>query len=283
MDVKTLQGIPPWEWPPDAKETIHKVLLDKRADESDRLLATELASNIVVMDDEIAGSLLAILRSSEEPERLRGRAAISLGPVLEMADTEEFDGEFDDPDAVPVTEQTFHNLKDSLHELYRDEKTPKELRRRILEGSVRAPQDWHRDAIQAAYSSGDKDWTLTAVFGMGWVHGFDDQIMEALESTDADIHREAVVAAGNQELDAAWPHVVALVEDGSAPKPLLLAAIEAVGYIRPQEAGAVLIRLHNSTHDKEIAQAADEAIEMAEAMAGDGEDDDGEDAGGWVN
>jgi hypothetical protein len=110
MDVKTLQEIPPWEWPRDAKETIRKVLLDKRADESDRLLATELAGNSVVMDDEMAGSLLAILRNSEEPERLRGRAAISLGPVLEMADTEELDGEFDDPDAVPVTEQTFHNL-----------------------------------------------------------------------------------------------------------------------------------------------------------------------------
>lgn len=283
MDVKTLQDTPPWEWPEDARETIHRLLLDQRADESDRLLATELAGNTVVMDDEIAGSLLAILRSSAEPERLRGRAAISLGPALEIADTEEVDGEFDDPDAVPVTEPTFHEIQNSLEELYRDEKTPKEVRRRILEASVRAPRDWHLDAIQAAYSSGDKDWMLTAVFGMGWIRGFDRQIMEALESADAHIHYEAVVAAGKQELDAAWPHVAALVEDRSTPKPLLLAAIEAVGEIRPREAGVVLIELHDSTHDKEIAEAADEAMQMAEAMTSGGEDDDDEDASEWVN
>jgi hypothetical protein len=284
MDVKTLRDTPPWEWPEDAKETIHRLLLDHRADQSDRLLAAQLAGENVVIDDEMAGSLLAILGNSEEPERLRGRAAISLGPVLEMADTEELDGEFDDPDAVPVTEQTFHEIQDSLQELYRDEKTPKEVRRRILEASVRAPRDWHLDAIRAAYSSGDKDWMLTAVFGMGWIRGFDDQILEALESTDPDIHYEAVVAAGRQELDAAWPHVVALVEDRSTPKPLLLAAIEAVGQIRPREAGVVLIELYDSTNDKEIAEAADEAMQMAQAITSEGEDDDeDEDASEWVN
>ena len=291
MDVKSLGDTPPWEWPKDAKATIHRALLDKRADKSDRLLAAELAGTNVVIDDEMAESLLAILRSSEEPEQLRARAAISLGPVLETAYTEDFDGEFDDPDAVPITEQTFHSIEDSLQELYREEKTPKEVRRRILEASVRAPQDWHLDVIQAAYSSGDKDWVLTAVFGMGWIRGFDDQILEALESTDAEIHYEAVVAAGKQDVDAAWPHVVALVEDRSTPKPLLLAAIEAVGQIRPREAGVVLIELYDSTRDKEIAEAADEAMQMAQAMSGDNgdedeeeeEDEEDEEDDEWVN
>jgi HEAT repeat protein len=113
--------------------------------------------------------------------------------------------------------------------------------------------------------------------------GLDNQILEALESTDPDIHYEAVVAAGRQELDAAWPHVVALVEDRSTPKPLLLAAIEAVGQIRPREAGVVLIELYDSTNDKEIAEAADEAMQMAQAMTSEGEDDDDEDASEWVN
>jgi len=284
MDVKTLQDIPPWEWPSDAKEAIHRVLVDKQADKSDRLLAAELAGENVVVDDEMADSLLAILRSREEPEWLRARAAISLGPVLEMADTVELDGEFDDPDAVPITERAFHNIQDALQELYGNEKTPKEVRRRILEASVRAPQDWHLSALPAAYSSGDKDWMLTALFGMGWIRGFDDQILEALESADDAIHYEAVVAAGRQQLVAAWPHVVALVEDRSTPKPLLLAAIEAVGNIRPREAGTVLIELRDSTDDEEIAEATDEAMMMAEAMTSEGdEDDDDEDTGEWIN
>ena len=53
---------------------------------------------------------------------------------------------------------------------------------------MRAPQNWHQKAIKAAYSSGDKEWMLTAVF---------------LETADPEIHCEAVNAAGNWELDAA--------------------------------------------------------------------------------
>src|ERR1035438_7783433 len=95
----------------------------------------------------------------------------------------------------------------SLRKLYQDESLPKELRRRILEGAVRAPEPWHQDAIRTAYQSGDSDWMVTAVFAMRYVRGFDDQILESLKSADEDIHYEAVVAAGNWSLDAAWPHV----------------------------------------------------------------------------
>lgn len=52
---------------------------------------------------------------------------------------------------------------------------------------MRAPEQWHQNAIRAAYSNGDKEWILTAVFSMRWVRGFDDQILEALKSGDAEI------------------------------------------------------------------------------------------------
>ena len=132
----------------------------------------------------------------------------------------------------------------------------------------------------AAYFSGDKDWMLTAVFSMRWVRGFDNQILEALKSTDPEIHYQAVDAAGNWELDAAWPHIVALLNDAGTPKPLLLAAIGAASGIRPQEAGEILIDLAASD-DIEIAEAADEAIAMSEPMS-DGEGDD-DDASEWIN
>jgi hypothetical protein len=105
-----------------------------------------------------------------------------------------------------------------------------------------------------------------------------------LESADPEIHYEAVSAAGNWELDAAWSHVVALVEDPKTPKPLLLAAIEAVGTIRPQEAGPILVDL-TASDDEEIVEAADEAMAMAQAMTGeaDDEDEDENDESEWVN
>ena len=276
MDLKILQDTPPWDWPRDAGKIFQEILIDRRAKESDRLVAADLAGDIIVINDELADTLMAIIRSPDEPERLRATAAISLGPVLEQT---EIDG-FEDSDDVPITERAFRNIQESLQKLYLDNSIPKEVRRRILEASVRAPESWHQDAIRTAYLSGDRDWMLTAVFSMRWVRGFDDQILEALKSTDPDIHYEAVEAAGNWELDAAWSHIVALLQDARTPKPLLLAAIGAVASIRPSEAGPILVDLSDSD-DEEIAEAATEA--MAMAATGPDEEDDEEVEGDWIN
>jgi hypothetical protein len=275
MDIKSLQDTPPWDWPRDAGERFKEVLIDRRANESDRLAAAELAGDLVVINDGLADALMAITRSAEEPEGLRARAAISLGPVLEQADID-----FDDPESVPITQQTFHNIQATFQKLYFDDSVPKEVRRRILEASVRAPESWHQSAIETAYSSGDREWMLTAVFSMRWIRGFDDQIMEALESADPDIHYEAVEAAGNWGVAAAWSHVSAIVQDAGSPKPLLLAAIGAVAGIRPAEAVEILADLTDSD-DEEIAEAADEAMAMAETTPDEEEDEEG--GGEWIN
>src|SRR5207302_8442468 len=147
----------------------------------------------------------------------------------------------------------FRNIQ-WLEKLYLGNSTRKEVRRRSLEASVRAPQLWHQGAIRHAYSSGDQEWMLTAVFSMRWVRGFDDQILLALKSGDPEMQYEAVKAAGNWELDAAWSHIVGLLNDAHSPKPLLLAAIGAVGSIRPVEAREILVDLADSD-DEEIAEA----------------------------
>ena len=259
MDLKSLLDTPPWDWPRDAGRLFLKILIDRRANESDRLVAATLGGDFTVINDDLADALLSVVGSADEPERLRARAAISLGPVLDHVDT----SGFEDPDDIPIIERTFRNIQESFQKLYLDSSTPKEVRRRILEASVRAPETWHQDAIRNAYSRGDKEWTLTAVFAMRWVRGFDDQILAALKSTDSEIHYEAVNAAGNWELDAAWSHIVQLVEDTDTSRPLLLAAIRAAGSIRPAEARKVLAELADSD-DEEIAEAAEEAISMTE-------------------
>jgi hypothetical protein len=278
MDLKTLLDTPPWDWPEDAGRIFRKILIDRRAKASDRLIAAELAGDFTVIDDDLADALLAIVRNADEPEQLRARAAISFGPALEQADIDKLD----DPDDVAITERTFRNIQDSLRKLYLDNSTPKEVRRRVLEASVRASETWHQDAIAQAYTSGDKKWMLTAVFAMRWVHGFDLQILEALKSADPDIHYEAVNAAGNWELDAAWTHIVELLNDPDTPKPLLLAAIGAAGCIRPAEAGIILVDLADS-EDEDIAEAADEAMMMAAGASDLDEDEEDDEEGEWIN
>ncbi|MCF8080315.1 MAG: hypothetical protein K9K88_13640 [Desulfobacterales bacterium] len=266
MDLKILEETPPWEWPDGAGKMLFDVVTDHQADAGDRILAAELAGDITVIDDDIAEALLHILQDSSEPEALRGQSAIALGPVLDLAD---MDG-FDDPDDVPISEEMFGNIQESFRRLYLDAAVPKNVRRRILEASVRAPQDWHRDAIRAAYASADEDWQLTAIFSMRWVRGFKKQFLEALESSNPEIHYQAVCAAGNWELDAAWPHVSSLLREPVNNKPLLLAAIDAAAAIRPQKARSILMDLTQSD-DEDIADAAEEAL----GMARDDFDDDG--------
>jgi len=275
VDVKTLKETPPWEWPEGTAQSLLEILQNDQAGASDRLIAAELAGDFTVINDELADALLSILRSGDASGELRGEAALSLGPVLEHADTEGFEY----PGDVSITERTFNGIQESLRKLYADAAVPEEVRRRILESSVRAPQDWHPAAVRAAYASDDEAWRLTAVFCMRFVRGFDRQILEALRSKNPDIHYEAVCAAGNWEVDAAWPHIAALVTSGETDKHLLLAAIEAVAYIRPQEAAEILADLADSD-DEDIAEAGYEAMTMAEGLSDeDDEDDEDEDLG----
>ncbi len=214
-------------------------------------------------------ALLAVLHDSDESQKSRARAAISLAPVLECIDTEDIENEyFDDEDELPISAETLERIQAPLRTLYEDAKISKEVRRRILEASVRAPEDWHVDAIRSAYA----EWKLTAVFCMCFVRGFDQQIVKELGRKNADIHFEGVIAAGNWGVETAWPYVAVLIHSAKTPKPLLLAAIEAVPCIRPKEAMDVLSELRES-HDEEIVDAIDEAL----AMAGEPSEEDEED------
>ena len=284
IDLKALTDIPPWEWPRNTAARLHQALTDAAATNSDRLVAAGLAGNCTVMNDQLAEDLLRIANHAGEPEELRAQAAISFGPVLETADM----SEFDDPEEVPVTEKMFHKIQRSLQNIYSDTNVPKLVRRRTLEAAVRAPEDWHRAAVGTAYASGDQDWKLTAVFAMRFIRGFDDQILEALKNTDAEIHFQAVMAAGSWGIKAAWPHVLGLIREPDTGKDLLIAAIEAAGSIRPQEAVEIIGGLIDS-EDEDIADAASEAMAMARGELATDEDDEefdedeDDEEGDWVN
>ena len=278
MDLKKLKMTPPWEWPEETDKALLEVLNNNQADPADRVLAAELAGDFVVINDELAGVLLSILQNGSEPEELRAIAAISFGPALEQADIEEFD----DPDDVPISENVFHKIQKSLQSLYMDADVPEYVRRRILEASVRAPESWHQNAVRSAYCSNDKEWKLTAVFSMRWIRGFDNQILESLKNNNENIHYEAVCAAGNWEVDAAWSHVAGLIKAKGTDKLLLLAAIDAVAAIRPHEARTVLMGL-TSLEDEDIVEATYEAMAMAEVLSNHEFDDDDDGDDGFIH
>jgi HEAT repeat protein len=269
MDLKTLQELPPWDWPTGTGKALLDVLRDPAAGAADRLAAAELAGEFTVINDALVKALLSIVSSGDESEALRGRAALSLGPALEYAYTNEDEESEDDQ---VISDATYREIKQALHDLYGDATIPKDVRRDILEASVRAPQEWHREAIQKAHARDDEDWKLTAVFGMRFMRGFDEQILEALNSRNPDIRHEALCAAGNWGLERAWPHVIALINSESTDKRFLLAAIEAAAAIRPDEACEILADFADDD-DEDVAEAARDALALASAAVDDDDDD----------
>ena len=269
MDLKSLSETLPWDWPEKAGKFFLGILCNDQAEESDRILAAELAGDFTVVSDEHADALLSIVSNGDETEELRGAAVISLGPALEHA---YIDG-FEDADDALISEATYRMIQESLLKLYMDSDVPKEVRRRILEASVRAPEDWHQDAVRTAYTSDDESWKFTAVFCMRYIRGFEDQILEALESENPEIHYQAVRAAGNWEVDAAWSHIAGLATAEDTDKPLLLAVIDAMAIIRPLDSAEILLKLTESD-DEDIVEAAFEAMAMAEGLSDDDYGDD---------
>ena len=203
---------------------------------------------------------------------------------MESCDTEEFDDPYSKP---PISELVFEKIKRLLHLLYHEESVPKLVRRRILEASVRAQEEWHATAIKRAYESKDPDWQLTAVFCMRYVHGFEKEILAALKNGDVKVQAEAVQAAGDHELDEAWDHVYSLLKkEGKTPKPLMLAAINSIAKIRRDPPSFDILNHLVDSNDEEIAEAADEATSEATDYIPFDEDDFDEDAGdasGWIN
>ena len=258
MDLKTLEETPPWEWPKDTDKVLLDILRKGPVDAPDRILAVQLAGESTVVNDELARALLSVAQNDKEDGEVRGAALIALGPALEQADMMGFEEE----DYIVISEEVFRMLQTSLQKLYMNPDLPKDIRRAVLEAAVRAPQQWQFEAVRAAYTGNDEAWRLTAVFCMGYLDGFDAQIMEALGSGDPDIHFHAVCAAGNWDVHDAWPHIAALVRSNETDKELRIAAIGALAGIRPEESVEVLNGLIDS-EDEDIVEAVFEALAMA--------------------
>jgi hypothetical protein len=269
MNLHELSEIPTWDWPDDAADVLLAALRDRTASLADRQLVAHLVAEIDVMDDDFATALLAIANDRDEDVDLRAAAAIALGPSLEYADIL-------DPEELAEEEAfsagTIRRVEEALHALYDAKDSPDVLRRAALEGSVRAPREWHEDAVRAAHASPDPAWRLSAVFCLRYVDGFAPLILEALDSADPQMRYQAVCAAGEQELEEAWPHVLAVLQQPAPDRDLLMAAIDAAARIRPEEA-IEFIDPFTDSPDADIAETALDAMAMARALSGEGDEE----------
>lgn len=210
-----------------------------------------------IHDDAGAHRMLDILTDSQADPELRGQAAIKLGPGLQLCD-ERID--WDDLDLY-FGKATFEEIDQTFRRLYHDASTPKLVRRRILEAAVRAPMDWHEGAVRAAWETDDDDWRETAVFGMGHVLGFEDQLLGILKRDDSSegVLREAVRSAGARELDEAEPIVRRVALDDSRESYTRQLAIEALIWCGNDKSERALEKLTRRS-DSDLADTAEWAL-----------------------
>ena len=210
---------------------------------------------VACMSDRLAAQLMGLLLDHSAPERCRAACAIALGPGLEETDLSG-GAEWDEP---PFSPERFAEIREILHLVYADDSEPKLVRRRALEGSIRTPEPWHAEAIEAAWTSGDKAWRATALMCAGFVDGAEAMVREGFECDDLDLRREAVRAVAMLELKDMGSRVLALAATVAADRNLRWAAIDALPALRPPGTLECLEAL-SSGSDKQTAAVAEEAM-----------------------
>lgn len=222
-----------------------------------------------VVDDALARELLRFARNGDLEEEERGLALIVLGPALEECSLEEApDGTLEAPPPgteswweLPLSSAGYREVTEELRRIYHDGSLPKLVRRRALEAAVRAPRDWHREAAATAWGSDDPEWRVTAVFAMGHLEGFEDELQEAYEVGESPLRQEAMLAVGRGPGgEVLTREILRVAADPKAPRDERLAAIEALAERQPDGAFEVLDEL-TADRDPEIAEAAEGALE----------------------
>lgn len=254
-----------------AMETNHLLASLTDPDEETRAAALEELAD--AMNDEIAHALLDVA-GSDAAEEVRADAILALGPVIEECGTDyhgEADFDFDPELGPPVSRETFASIVRRIRALYDDETQPTVIRRRALEVLVRDPQPWQSTAIRDRFTSADSDWRLTAIFAMGYVAGFEKTIAKTVRTAEGLLLIQAVRAAANMDVSAAASRIRELATSGEADLDLRLAAIDALPHVDPD----CIDVLEDLTRSKkrEIAEAAEYAVEELIMFEHDGDDD----------
>lgn len=264
------------ETPPplDSFDEVDRELVAALRSDDPQVRSYALSEVHAVVDDALARELLRFAREGDRDPEERGRALIALGPALEEASYEEApDGSLPSGGAdwweASLSDDGYRQLHGELRRLYHDAGIPKVVRRRALEAAVRAPRDWQREAAAAAWESGDPEWRLTAVFAMGFLGGFRDEIVAAFRGEDPLVRRQAIRATGHSDAAdrALRKEVLALAADPGADREDRLAAIWALGEAQPRGAREVLEELVEDG-DPEISAEAEAALEEIRLFSG---------------
>ena len=222
----------------------------------------------------------AFVKESEaDDEDVRAAANASLWPVIQDGAAYEYPLEPGAEAPEPgVPQEIYEQTRDHLLTRVDAHMESMEVRRRCLEAlghlSFRADI---RTTILRYYHEAPNPWVkLSAVYAMGLYKDdiFERLILEELYSKHAGILVEAVHAASNLGLEAAWPRIKEMT--GHEDQDVRFEAIAAVGALAPVEEARTLLdalkkELATDEHFAQALEYADQLLDNRKAaISGDG-------------
>ena len=239
----------------EASETMfelnyREIALNCLSDECSLVRSTSV--DLLWMDESIETMRRLIELAERDPDNaVRADAVASLGRFILL-------GEYED---VPA--DLAARAQELTYRLHTDASQPVEIRRRALEALANSSHSEVKPLIHAAYSDGNHELKLGAIFAMGRSCSkvWQDLLMEELDSADSEIVYEAIRASGQIQLSEAVQRIGECTI--SDDREIQLMAIWSLGEIGGKRAFEVLSSLEENADDDEIAKAIDEALDAA--------------------
>jgi hypothetical protein len=224
--------------PPEERNAVFDAVIEDRDAELVDLLLDHLEG---FLDERQCERLVELALDREASAELRARAAIALGPAMELWEIER------DPFPVGGEELTFdpevaERIHRSLLALVRDEEAPKLVRRRAFEAAVRSLSDDHDALIRRFWGDSDPEWRLTAMFAMGQNTRYEKEVLAAIDDASLDpvVRAEAFRSAAGLDLREASGRAEAIAAEAGESEHLRGGAMVAFARFEPLEAADLL-------------------------------------------
>jgi HEAT repeat protein len=210
-----------------------------------RLLAIQILGEFDGRD--LAASFLQMLQSDPDME-VRAAAATALGQFVYLGET----------DAIP--EKLKQQIVNGLLEVFNG-RDAELVRRMAFESLGFSGRDEIPAMIEAAYQSGNTEWTASALFAMGRSANEDwfPNVLASLENKMPAIRQEAARAAGELEIQEAVPILFEMLDDPD--DETRLASIWSLSQIGGEGVREALEKLYRKTDSEEELEFLEEALD----------------------
>jgi len=244
-------------------------LLDdlERLSDADTLVSFDNVARMAMLDPDARVRTIAIrlLWEAEEPRlikpliqalqkdpdrQVRAAAATALGKYVYMGEVED------------ISEDQLHQVEEALLAVMQSQEETL-VRRRALEALGFSGRKEVRRMLRNAYDSGETDWIVSAVFGMGRSadNSWEPLVMRSIKDSNPEVQAEAIRAAGELELSAARRPLLLLLENEPLDSDVRDAAIWALSKIGGEGVRDALETLLETAEDEDDIEFLENALD----------------------